>query len=299
MTTRQGISKTEVLFIIIVLVVAVFLVGVFLPSFGRTRKLARAVKCSTQLNGIGKAMALYRNDCDGSMPTPWSNNVRTDAQFGMGLYNYPGENLYTRWMNPNFNDWDNEPTVGGCLWLLIKYEDLVPNMFLCPQDENGCEIVLADAIDNYPDIENWADLNDFSNLTYLSFAYNDPWAAPLNTSSPPEAVVMADKSNAYATTTRVPNPQAGNQPVPNPDGSWTDAEGKNPRAGNSPNHKFQNQSVLYMDNHVKKLETPLTGVDADNIYTRWDTTNPTPPDKRIGRWDRGHAQDVSDSYLGN
>ncbi|MBN2210402.1 MAG: hypothetical protein JW709_03320 [Sedimentisphaerales bacterium] len=302
MRTQKAFTVIELLLVVIFIVLlSIFIVNI-MPRYRGGREPSNQIKCATQLNGIGKAIALYNNDYREAYPIVWGENVRPDAQFGMGLYNASGQNTYTRWVNPTFNQWDSEPTVGGCLYLLIKYEDLVPNMLICPSSEVAEEMDLQEVMDlcrskGWPVPQKWGDLNDFRSMTNLSYSYNDPWAAPLKGDVHSDMAVMADINNAYCNETGVWNTLAGNAPVVKDD-DWTGKADEN-RAGNSPNHAYEMQNVLFADTHVKRCETPLVGIDEDNIYTHWNVADPQNPDKRIGLWNGGHAQDPTDSYLGN
>lgn len=297
MKKESGFTLVEVVVVVLViLVVSFFILSNLLPH--GTREMPNRVKCGSQLNGIGKAMAIYQNDYNDANPIAAWDTKTNQGQFGMGLYDLPGENKYTRWYDPNFKDWDKEPTVGGCLWLLIKYADLCPEMFLCPSDPCAREMDITVATTAYPDrIKTWADLNDFQYAENLSYSYNDPWKVPITAASSGAMVVMADKSPAYIAPGGKRNPQAGDFPTPQGE-DWMAKN--NPRAGSSPNHPLEAQNVLFADSHVKFHKKPTVGIEDDNIYTRWSRSGESAPwDKRIGRWDQGHAAAQEDAYLGN
>ena len=60
---QKGLSLIEVVFIIFLLVLAVLFLPVFLEGFGSgNRHKALLVKCKTNLDQIGKVLALYRMD---------------------------------------------------------------------------------------------------------------------------------------------------------------------------------------------------------------------------------------------
>ncbi|MBN2210403.1 MAG: hypothetical protein JW709_03325 [Sedimentisphaerales bacterium] len=300
MTSHKGLTKIEVL---IIGVVILLLALILLPILSRSRSMAKRQTCQNNLHTIANYFHLYNCDYKCQNPIIWSDAVRSDAQFGMGLYNAPGATTYTRWVDPDFRQfgkrilpalekWNQEPTAGGCLYLLIVYEDAQPKEFLCPADPLAVESNLALAVSTCQNNgwlvpEGWNDLNDFHSMANLSYAYNDPWAAPLDDSATSALVLLADRNPAYATVIGSITPQAGAAP----DGSS--------RAGNSPNHRSTGQNVLFADHHAQWCPTPLVGIQEDNIYTHWDIPDRDKADKHIGRWDRGHAQDLMDSYLGN
>ncbi len=53
-------------------------VSILMPALGRARELANQVKCATQLNGIGKAIALYQNDYQGKNPPTLQALIETE-----------------------------------------------------------------------------------------------------------------------------------------------------------------------------------------------------------------------------
>ena len=113
------ISSIELL----VLLLLVVLVG------SRIRTLDRRMECGTNLSGIGKAMLFYANDYEGRLPlaggqgttwgarlTDWSAASRAEA-FGLDPNNAGGQ-----------------ATISSSLYLLVRYADHSPNVFVCPSD---------------------------------------------------------------------------------------------------------------------------------------------------------------------
>ncbi len=300
MSSCKGLTKVEVLIIGVVILLSAL---ILLPVIGRSRAMAKRQTCQENLHTIAVNLHYYvcENQC--MYPIIWNDDVRPDAQFGMGLYNAPDATTCTRWVNPDFarswnspvsliSHWNQEPTVGGCLYLLIRTEDCQIQNFLCPADPLSRQMDWAQ-IESVCQSRGWIVpedekyLNDFHSMANLSYAYNDPWANPLDDSATSAMVLLADRNPAYATVTGGINPQAGAAP----DGIS--------RAGNSPNHRFSGQNVLFADLHVRWCPTPLAGIQDDNIYTHWDIPDRDKSDKRIGFWNQGHAQSLMDAYLGN
>ena len=253
------------------------------------------------LRGIGNATEMYLNDYDGKFPIVWTDKV-IKAGFGTGWYNAKGENKYTRWIDSEWKDWDNQPTVGGCLFLLVKYESIAPFAFTCPSDENWEKMDFELAKTLHPNFQDWSDAYDFQNGYNLSYSMNDPWGNPLDASSPKDMPFLADQNNKFDTETFSERPFTGSCPNYNRTGYWTDKKdksGSDEGHGNSNNHDTEGQNVLFVGGYVNRFETPTVGIDGDNIYTRWDESV-NPVDKEIGKWGKGiFSADVKDAYLGN
>ena len=119
MKRRNGFSLTELILVISILaIVAIILI---LSDFGPRGEYSPRVYCAIQLRGLGNATGMYLNDFDDKFPIVWSDKV-VKAGFGTGWYNAKGENKYNRWVDPEWKDWDKQPTVGGvCIyWSSMK-----------------------------------------------------------------------------------------------------------------------------------------------------------------------------------
>ncbi len=321
MRHRKGFTLIELL---VVIGIIALLVSILMPALGRARELAKRVQCASQVNGILKSMVLYANDNRGAFPQA-KGNVLANHFFGnfvnqavsqdASVNNEPYSPGYA---NLSWGSWGahSRGTVSGSLYLLIKYTDLVPKMFVCPSSndkpmnmEDAIRLQVAGPAGEV--VENWTDLWDFKNQDYLSYSYNDPWYRSLDDSSSSALAVLADANPAFDTTTGAYDPDAGNTPRwwPNTDlpsvGSWTDNEGGNIRHGNTNSHNTECQQVGYADSHVKKEEKPIVGIGEDNIYSSWDAANTYP--KMVGFWAvagqadmyRGRTSaDMNDSFLG-
>ena len=338
MRRTKGFTLVELL---VVIGIIALLVSILMPALGRARELAKRIQCASQINGIGKAIMMYQNEYRDSNPKAWRSN---NANWGFGgaggtntMYNSPGGVDTTYWcdttMKPGII---NNQTVGQCLYLLVKHEDVDPKMFICPSADD-IAMTLEDAIAEAPqaDVSEWDDLNDFQCCSNLSYSYNDPWNRLLDSSASASLVLMADKSPAFdasddsAERGFIFNTASGGRPKTGDDaavgtdsftGAWDDsplpaAPGEvNTQHGNSKNHAAECQNVLFADTHVKKYATPCTGVNEDNIYTYSSQTMSSLIDPyaiyMIGEWgaggsDQGDMYDTAlpasdkDSYLGN
>jgi hypothetical protein len=189
------------------------------------------------------------------------------------------------------------------LYLLIKFEDLVPDIFVCPSAENDISMADMDVLqiardvtqdDNYTDndVEEFSDCMDFFSMRNLSYSYHDPYIYPLSASSSSALAVAADKNPCYDAegtdgergeinqdsvdgdnTNVVNQPDTGmnrfaGETQFKPD--WTDDGGRRKQHGNSKNHRTEVQNVLFAGFNVKRVERPDVGVSSDNIFTHWD-----------------------------
>jgi len=124
MKTNNAFTLKDLIVTICVVLFLLFIISIIIPALpGCGGNLSDRLKCSVQLRGIGIAISLYQNDYNDMNPVVWSEKAEK-SQFGMGWYNKPGEMKYTRWADKDFSNWDQEQTVGGCLYLLVKYADL-------------------------------------------------------------------------------------------------------------------------------------------------------------------------------
>jgi len=260
---------------------------------------------------------MYQNEFKDKLPKPWNRTSSDDPSLpgwqGFGSAGRPGGDFNRldqydldyfcnpEWYENVYSPDQNIQNVGLCLYILVKNEGTDPKSFLCPNAATDQEMSL-ESISNWAwdsrgwKIEFWKDMNNFQSMYNLSYSYHDPWSSyELQEDSP----LMADKSNAFNTEIGIRNPNAGDYPVQNPDGTWHDNEGSNPQPGNSRNHKTECQNVLFMNSSVKRGETPLMGVNGDNIYTYWPKDSPSDLYKFIGRWGKGRAHGRADSFLGN
>lgn len=287
MSRKKGFTLVELL---VVIGIIALLVSILMPALGRARELAKRIQCAANLNGIGKAIALYQNEYDDQNPRAWRGQNPAWGFGGNGSdtgYNTGDSIAKARFAIPNFQfSSDGVQTVGACLYLLVKYEDVDPKMFVCPSSGDG-PMNFEDAVRTGFQVEGWEDLNDFQSDENLSYSYNDPWNRILDSSASASLVLMADKSPAYdysdpgSNNGFLPDPACDVGPntgsnfnvgTPEFNGSWDDeplpnSDQPNPQHGNSNNHGTEVQEVLYADTHVTKEDTPLAGMQEDNIYT--------------------------------
>jgi hypothetical protein len=243
-----------------------FLIWLFLFVFfgiGDHGRLPDRMTCGTNLSGLGKAMMQYANDYDDKLPcaggkgTRWSNSIpdwtAADRNQAFGL-------------DPNGNG--GVATVSSSLYLLLKYAECTPKMFVCKSDKGTRPF----RPENYrvSKKKQLTDLWDFGPEPWMhcSYSYHLPYGAyALTTSSEAGMAVAADRTPWIAGPHIKPKDFSKFKPDLN---SW---KGTPEQAlyGNSHKHeKDQGPNVLYIDSHVDFEKRSFCGIDHDNIYTRWD-----------------------------
>ena len=307
---RKGFTLVELL---VVIGIIALLVSILMPALSKAREMAKRIKCSSNLKQCGIAFALYQLDFDESYPYhgPLSKSK------GFGYWERSN-----RWKEKGLAGVhkDTWGSVMRSLYLTVKYNDMVPEVFVCPSS-NETPLDFADAIENntsQPD--SWSDLGSWMNESHFSYAYNDPWNRRFSSSQATAShAIMADQSPKFDGSGD--NDVEGD--VKNPDGvAQEDADVSYLITGvdedtdfqddvggmilNSPNHGFHGQAVLYGDSHVKYRRKAICGMGNDNIYSFWSVAANAaePEDKWNGSrpyqanmLDKGSAH-ANDSYLG-
>jgi len=318
--------------LLVVIGIIALLVSILMPALGKAKELAKQIMCGSQLSGLGKSVMMYENDYKEQSPKAWSSDLLNTAGrgVGFGMYNDLAVNpiLKPRWASgvlDSATEREKYPTIGLCLYLLVKKTDVDPKAFVCPSAPNDTPMKLTDAQAVNAAVTEWTQLGDFQGGGNLSYSYNEPWDRHCDSSAPGSLALMADKNWCFDTAmfgVNVPAhvaPQTGDNADVGRDafsGTWDDTPlagqaTPNARHGNSNNHQTRCQNVLFYGTHVTKSTTPLVGVGNDNIYTFWGDqalfTN-----TMIGFWGRaghgaditflsalGSRPDINDSYLCN
>lgn len=249
---------------VVVVVVLVFLVGLLMPALAGTQNQAARDRCNSNLKGMGKAMLLYANDYDDEFPRAGGRNPAwSPVVWGAS----------TRRMAYAITSTDGtggNATISSCFYLLVKYAEVMPKTFLCPEDPNVSEFALAAETTKPGEITELTQAWDFGSnpQTHCSYAYCVPWGRyVLTTSSEPGLPMVADR-NPY-----IPSPgQKVARTFVDPNNPAIVFAGKagseaSQKYGNSTVHKGEGQNVLFLDTHVSFQNRPFCGLEDDNIYT--------------------------------
>jgi prepilin-type processing-associated H-X9-DG protein len=229
------------------------------------REIENRIRCASNLRQIGTAIILYANENRGAYPR---TTYKADAAPVWGTpYPDDGKDVAPVKESNPFADEKDAPKevlavkpkpndVTAPLFLLLRTQDIVPEVFVCPStrlkrfgyDAKGAG---SQEYTNFP--------GKAALAAHLSYSYQNPYPTPkaiaagfkLNNSITAEFAVMADMNpggEAVTTVTKA-SPQA------------------EMRKANSNNHKGDGQNVLFGDGHVEFSQNPFVGVQRDNIYT--------------------------------
>jgi hypothetical protein len=233
-----------------------FLLAVVPVACRRVRSTDYQTTCGTNLSSLGKAMLIYANDYDDELPRSGGRNSKWREM----IPNWRASNRYQAY-GLSAKGEGGYGSISSCFYLLVKYTEVTPKTFLCPQDEGTKEFEPADeGAGNREIFELWdfgADPTD-----NCSYSYHMPFCKyALTISSNPGMAVAADRNPFQM------------QPIADPKDIRlfrVEADRKSVKAANAHQHNDEGQNVLYLDSHVAFEKVPYCGINDDNIYTYWD-----------------------------
>jgi len=124
--TKYGFTLIELL---VVIAIIALLVSILLPSLNRARELAKRAVCSTNLNGLGKALVLYNSSNDDKAPSCGGNAVIGGAGAGYDTE----DDFLAGEMDPD-NDVESDCNIQS-YYLLIMEGFMSDKSFSCPSDD--------------------------------------------------------------------------------------------------------------------------------------------------------------------
>jgi hypothetical protein len=255
--------------VLVIVLLCVFLLLVLPPVVYMPRGGAYRMTCGTNLAIIGKAMLLYANDYDDELPRAGGRNSTWKAVNWCALTRgAPGIAGAYGTLNPDGTG--GNCTISSCFYLLIKYAEVMPKMFLCTGDPGVSEWTLSqDRKTNATKITELTQAWDFgaNPQKHCSYTYHAPWGQyALITTSEPGFAVAADR-NPW-----MPAPDLNAKPFPRSANGNRTFQGKAGSAGdqlygNAIVHHEDGQNVMYLDTHVTFEKRAYCGLQDDNIYT--------------------------------
>ncbi len=273
----QSLRPVEVL---IVLVMLLFLLAVVPVACRRVRSTDYQSTCATNLSSLGRAMLIYANDYDDKLPRSGGR----ESVWSSLIPNWKAFNRFEAY-GMSSSGKGGVGSISSCLYLLVKYTEVTPKTFICPQDKGTSEFKPSnEGAVNIDLIDLWDfGADPFDNCSY---SYHMPFCKyALELSSEPGMAVAADKNPFMPSLMAEPKNFMRFQP----EGSREAI-----KAGNAHQHDDEGQNVLFLDSHVSFEKKSYCGVRDDNIYTFWDGG-----DIRRGALPThaGSPQDRTDSFL--
>ena len=238
---------------IAVSMVVFFAAGVAMPALGRARQLSIRAICAKNLSRMVKAMLIYANDYEDELPRAGGRS----SEWKPSIADWQARNRRAAFGLDGSGS-GGQASISSSLYLLVKYAEVTPTMFVCPGDPGVTDFRLSDY--DVRDRE-YFDLWDFGPYPaeHCSYSYHMPYGErALTTAKEPGMAVAADR-----------NPWIDAPAVKAKDFALFDWDGdeRQQRVGNAIAHLEDGQNVLFMDAHVAFEKRAFCGVDKDNIYT--------------------------------
>jgi len=250
--------------------------GIAAPALSRLRVASKTTRCQENLKHFVTTSKIYANDNGELWPIPPSSQSAY-APDGNGIDYLADSRNYDMPVEPGDVGYDRETettsddayfeTIGSssasttrALWMLVRSGDMYPEDFICPSSRDV-------AIYEY-DVDAYYDFATYRNVSYGYQVPFGPRGARPTEGADPRNVYIADKGPFYLDTFEPTFETLRGEPLTPASPRWRW------RRYNSPNHWGTGQNVGYADGSVTFAQTPLAGVQGDNIYSlmtdAWD-----------------------------
>jgi type II secretory pathway pseudopilin PulG len=312
--------------LLVVIAIITLLMGILVPAGAAVRQRAYRMVCGTNLSGIGRAMLAFSNDNEEQYPKAgWPNSTWSRTGELINWYDQSGK---------HYGKSGSGVTITSSFYLLIRYADMTPQQFVCPGDLGTRVFSLSDVktgvlpsevndITQFWDFGAKQDLK--TNLVagqYCSYSYHMPYMRtqtepgfPVTPASNPASPLSGDR-NPYLDRNARPYLEGkhceGDQDEDAPTWHQQDHYYYDPdRTGNSACHRREGQNILFNDGHVLFAQYPNVGLNNDNVWKNWTSTNvPESPEEwqveptpycQVMNWKPGQEapMDKRDAFLVN
>ncbi len=207
--------------------------GTYFSATGYMRQKAGEAGCQLNLMKIGQALASYRNENNGQMPS-----VAMAA----------GDPWWKVGYRPESND--NQSNTRH-MFLLVRNGLVGPEVFICP----GSKLAKDANVNNMQSVQ----LRDFPGRQYVSFSFRIRCANTTNPAEVGKAILVSDMNPLF-------------EQLPSQFEQLNLQLNEQTKTLNSINHNRRGQNVLYNDGSVKFVRTRNAGPNGDDIFTIQNTT---------------------------
>ncbi len=250
-----------------VLIVMAFGSTVLFAAVGVGRERNNRVKCASHLRMIGQGLQLYAND-NKCYPRTYYDPKKVgsfEPDFTGGAANKPSPNPFKPAADNGSVGTNN---VLAALFLIVRTEDLHPEVFVCPS--SGQE---TDTFKSGDKAMKLADVSNFTSAANISYSFANPYPTA-------EAVAAGKNSPIRQNYKWAPNVTADFAIAADRNDGFTkkddaakvalvtaNSAALEQQQANSRNHAQDGQNVLYNDGHVEWVQTMWVGAGKDAIYT--------------------------------
>lgn len=261
----NGLTLAETLFLVLVCMFALVIV---MQMLARRRSYATRIFCGSNLARIGKAVLIYANDYEDEFPRAGGPGSRWTGR----ISDWTARDRFRAYGLASDGS-GGQVSVTASLYLLVKYGEIKPHLFICVGAKGTREKGIAEfTLGTYPVSDRSAELIDFWDFgpnptRHVSYAYHMVYGShKLSTSCNPGMAVAADRNPWMDSPSAKAKDFSRFKPDMPPSGGSVE-EG---RYGNTFLHHQDGQSVLFVDAHVEFAKRPWCSFEDDNIYTSWD-----------------------------